>query len=162
MREPFHLTFDQVRLDLEAVVATDPDFTYPSNEDPRCSCTQNDLDDLEELDASSCPWHLTEEPSTCLYLHPDLTPACLVGHYYLNLLHLSPEAFVEGSAPKRILVDSGYVLEPGVVELLNAVQSNQDQGLSWSHSLQRALTHLTSEPAPGTFEGNEHLSQGTE
>ncbi len=138
------LTLEEVIEAFDNIVKDNVDFIYPQQEDqdPRCKCVeQYDEEDegIERYDYSDCPWHMNDD-NTCLYLKDGTStaPACVVGHYFLELGFSDLYNF-EAKAPTFILDAHGYEVEPRAQRFLNAIQSSQDQGYSWGESFKQAI-----------------------
>ena len=136
------LTLDEVVKGITPIVEADPGFRYPSqlDEDPRCKCVYvEDEDDWTYHDPSDCSWHFNDD-NTCLYLKDGSSqPACVVGHYFVDVLGFRDLVNYEAKAPMRVLDGHGYEVEPRAERFLNAIQSAQDQGYKWSEAYDRAL-----------------------
>ena len=139
------LTLEEVVEALDTIVKADPTFTYPQQgeEDPRCMCVEIDVNDeadgWEQHDYSDCPWHFNDE-NTWLYLKDGTStqPACVVGHYFLELGIKDLHTW-ETKAPPAILYANGYEVENRAERFLNSIQAAQDQGASWGEAFDQAL-----------------------
>jgi len=137
------LTLDEVVKGITPIVEADPGFRYPSqlDEDPRCKCVVVDEDDdWSYHDPSDCPWHYNDD-NTCLYVKDGTTrqPACVLGHYFLDVLGFTDLVNYEGKSPERVLDGHGYEVEPRAQRFLNTIQSAQDQGSVWEEAYDQAL-----------------------
>ena len=138
------LTLEEVILAFDNIVGADPTFTYPQqeDEDPRCKCVEQydeDEDGLQSFDFSDCPWHFNDD-NTCLYVKDGTTqaPACVVGHYFVDVLGFKDVANYEATAPQRVLMGHGYEVEYRAQRFLNSIQSAQDMGYSWGEAYAQA------------------------
>lgn len=125
------------------IVNADPGFTYPlQGEDEGCSCVEIVDDDDYELGEryqyGKCDWHLDDD-NTCRYVKNDGAPACVLGHYFLNVLGVSDLANFEVKEPLRVLDAHGYEAEGSAVHFLNVIQSQQDHGNTWDASYRVAV-----------------------
>ena len=139
------LTLEEVIEAFEIIVEPNVDFTYPqqNEEDPRCKCVEVYEQDGDYThayhDPSDCPWHMNDD-NTCLYLKDGTStqPACVVGHYFLELGIKDLHTW-ETKAPPAILYANGYKVENRAERFLNSIQAAQDQGASWGEAFDQAL-----------------------
>ena len=148
------LTLEEVILAFDNIVKVDPTFTYPQqeDEDPRCKCVEQydeDEDGLQSFDFSDCPWHFNDD-NTCLYLKDGTTqaPACVLGHYFVDVLELKHVHLYETKSPERVLTGHGYEVDPRAQRFLNSIQSNQDNGDTWGEAYESALQYVVVSPSP--------------
>ena len=137
------LTLEEVVEGMRPIVQADPDFAYPSqcDEDPRCKCVEMYSDDVgwSLPDPSDCEWHFNDD-NTCLYLkHGSSQPACVVGHYFVDVLGLTDLQNWESKSPQFVLDGHGYEVEPNAQRFLSAIQTNQDTGEPWGEAMEGAL-----------------------
>ena len=149
------LTLQEVIEGVKPIVEADPGFTYPQQEgeDPRCKCVENDTTDEDfhdmNYDYSDCPWHFNDD-NTCLYLKDGTTqaPACVLGHYFVDVLELKHVHLYETKSPERVLTGHGYEVDPRAQRFLNSIQSNQDNGDTWGEAYESALQYVVVSPSP--------------
>ena len=138
------LKLEEVIVAFDNIVGADPTFTYPQQEDndPRCKCVEiydEEDEDIARYDWSDCPWHYNDD-NTCLYVKDGTTqaPACVVGHYFVDVLGFKDVANYEATAPQRVLMGHGYEVEYRAQRFLNSIQSAQDMGYSWGEAYAQA------------------------
>ena len=152
MEEKKLIKLEDVLAGVKKVVEADPGFRYPQQsecgEDERCECLEYededdpDRDQLEEYyDFSECDWHFDDD-NTCRYVKWDETPACVVGHYFLEELGFDDLSMYETKAPTFILEAHGYEVEAPAQRFLNTVQSAQDQGNCWEDAYNTAVREV--------------------
>ena len=146
MVEKRELTLEEVKAGVKEITGADPDFDYPHQGvgDERCGCVEVEADeeddwDAEEYDSSECEWHMDDD-NTCRYIHPDGSPACVIGHYYSKGLGMPTEYIAkhESRSPLHILESYGLTATSGASKFLNEVQLAQDAGLSWEFAYDKA------------------------
>ena len=138
------LTLEDVIEGMRPIVEADPDFAYPSqsDEDPRCKCVETYNDDVgwSLPDPSNCEWHFNDD-NTCLYIKDGTNqPACVVGHYFVDVLGITDLRNWETKSPQRVLDAHGYEVQPSAACFLNAIQASQDNGTPWGESMAGALS----------------------
>ena len=153
------ITLEDVKNSIREIVETDPEFTYPQQgeDDERCGCVEVEADeeddwDAEEYDSSECEWHMDDD-NTCRYLHPDGSPACVIGHYYSESLGI-PADFIaeyETKGPRHALEGYGVTVSEAGLTFLQVIQSAQDEGLEWANAYARATYSLNK---PGNETGS--------
>ena len=141
------LTLEDVLEVMTPIVEADPTFVYPQQgevDESRCKCVEVDVSETLEWadyqhDPSDCPWHIDDD-NTCLYIKDGTSsqPACVVGHYFLEL-GIKDLYTWETKSPPTILDAAGYEVEPRAQRFLNAIQSAQDQGYAWGEAYEQAL-----------------------
>ena len=138
------LTLKEVIEAFDNIVGADPTFTYPQQEDndTRCKCVEiydEEDEGYARYDWSDCPWHYNDD-NTCLYVKDGTTqaPACVVGHYFVDVLGFKDVANYEATAPQRVLMGHGYEVEYRAQRFLNSIQSAQDMGYSWGEAYAQA------------------------
>ena len=141
------LTLEDVLEGMTPIVEANFDFVYPQQgqqADGRCKCvevdTTEDDDWAEQYDPSDCPWHFNDD-NTCLYVKDgtNTQPACVVGHYFYDVLGFTDLYLYETKSPERVLTGHGYEVEPRAQRFLNTIQSAQDHGYAWGESYDQAL-----------------------
>ena len=140
------LTLEEVLEGMTPIVEADPTFVYPQQGDETtdCKCVLIDQEETEsgweEYDPSDCPWHFNDD-NTCLYVKDgtNTQPACVVGHYFYDVLGFTDLHLYETKSPERVLTGHGYEVEPRAQRFLNAIQSAQDHGYAWGEAYDQAL-----------------------
>ena len=150
MEEKKVLKLEDVLAGIGPIVASDPTFIYPQqenhDEDERCKCIEVEQDEEsdyyeEHYIIDDCQWHLDDD-NTCRYLTKDEAPACVVGHYFVKELGFDDLYNFETKAPTHILEAHGYEVEPPAQRFLNTIQSQQDQGWEWDHAYNQAIKEV--------------------
>lgn len=145
------LMLEDVLAGVSPIVEADPGFIYPQQggdahgEDERCSCVEMDMGEAEtacelgeQYRYGECDWHLDDD-NTCRYVKNDGAPACVLGHYFLNVLGVPDLANFEIKEPLRVLDAHGYETDGSAVHFLNMIQSQQDHGNTWAASYKVAV-----------------------
>jgi hypothetical protein len=133
------LMLEDVLAGVGPIVEADPGFTYPQqrDDDERCSCVL-DYELGEQYEYGKCDWHLDDE-NTCRYVKNDGAPACVLGHYFLNVLGVPDLANFEVKEPLKVLDAHGYEADGSAVHFLNVIQSQQDHGNTWDAAYRIAV-----------------------
>lgn len=143
------LMLEDVLAGVGPIVDADPNFIYPQQggdehgEDERCSCVEIVEDETayelgEQYQYGECDWHLDDD-NTCRYVKNDGAPACVLGHYFINVLGVPDLANFEIKEPLKVLDAHGYEAEGSAVHFLNIIQSQQDHGNTWDASYRVAV-----------------------
>ena len=147
---PRVLKLEDVIAGIRPIVDANPTFIYPQQageEEDRCTCIEVSDEDNDDPDREypeehfiyeDCPWHLDDD-NTCRYVKEDNTPACVVGHYFVEKLGFDDLYNFETKAPTFILEAHGYDVEPPAQRFLNTIQSQQDQGWEWDQAWNQAI-----------------------
>ena len=147
------LKLEDVLAGIGPIVNADPTFIYPQQDggadgDNDCICVEVEQDDdpdreyyEEHYIYEDCPWHLDDD-NTCRYVKDDLSPACVVGHYFYEELGMRDLANYETKAPTFILEAHGYEVEKPAERFLNTIQSQQDQGWEWDQAYNQAIKEV--------------------
>jgi hypothetical protein len=141
--KPEPLTYERAVELLKEIVAGREDYAYKA---PIPSLEDLDLDS-EELEYYEEHPEALEDVAECLYVNPDGTPSCIVGHLLVGKLGVPAERVKphEGASARAVASTLGVTPdeeEYGVSVvglLLNQVQGHQDRGMSWGKALELAI-----------------------
>lgn len=142
------ISLEEVVAGFLPIVEHNPDFAYPHQGDPdetRCACIEVETDDdpdreyyEEHFLYGDCEWHMDDD-NTCRYVKKDGSPACVVGHYFVQSLGIDDLNLFEKKMPSFILKEHGYEADKWAVRFLNTIQQQQDHGQDWTTSFESAL-----------------------
>lgn len=121
------LPYDQVRKELEELIADHPGFVYyrPS---------------VEERPP------FANRGVECLYVHRNpegvLVPGCIIGHWVIRYRGVEPLRLIddaEGTSVGDALDALGIAVDAEGRQLLDKVQTHQDEGMAWDVALDQAI-----------------------